>query len=140
MVPPLIRKAINYPKEDFTVWGDGSQTRNLIYISDCVDAVLEMEKKASYPPLVLNIGNRETTTLRELAETVAKVSGRKISTRYDASKPVGPISGIPDTQGAKTVLDWEAQTKLEDGVERAYRWVATQISETRAAQPTRPAA
>jgi nucleoside-diphosphate-sugar epimerase len=134
VVPALIRKAINYPKEDFVVWGNGNQTRNLIYIADCVDALL---KKASYPPLFLTIGNPETTTIRELAETVVKVSGKKIPIRYDTLKPVGPISRIPDTQRAYTILEWEAQTKLEDGVERTYRWIAAQIFEAHAFQPTR---
>jgi nucleoside-diphosphate-sugar epimerase len=137
VVPALIRKAINYPKEDFVVWGDGSRTRNLIYIADCVDALLKMEKKASYPPLVLNIGNEKTTTIRELAETVVKVSEKEIPIRYDISKPVGPISRIPDTQRANTVLGWRAQTRLEDGVKRAYRWMAAQIIEASASQMTR---
>ena len=140
VVPALIRKAINFPKENFIVWGAGSQTRNLIYIGDCVGALLEMEKKASYPPLVLNIGNRETTTIRELAETVVKVSGKQMPIRYDASKPVGPISRIPDTQRANTVLGWKAHTKLEDGVERTYCWMAAQFLEARASQPSRPLA
>jgi len=48
VVPALIRKAIRYPGEEFVVWGNGSQTRNLIYIQDCVDALLKVEEKASY--------------------------------------------------------------------------------------------
>jgi GDP-D-mannose 3',5'-epimerase len=90
VVPALIRKAIQYPGEEFVVWGDGSQTRNLIYIQDCIDALLKMEEKASYPPLILNVGNEKTTTIRELAETIVKVSGKRIEIRYDKSMSVGP--------------------------------------------------
>lgn len=81
VVPALTRTAINYPKEDF-VWGDGKQTRNLIHIGDCVDALLKMEESATYPPLILNIGNEKTTTIKELAETIVKVSGKSVPVRY----------------------------------------------------------
>jgi GDP-D-mannose 3',5'-epimerase len=127
VVPALIRKAINYPNREFVVWGDGTQTRNLIYIGDCIDAMLKMEEKASYPPLVLNIGNSETTTIRELAETVAKVSGKKIPIKYDATKPVGPVSRIPDITKAVQELSWQPSTSLFVGVKKTYRWIESQL-------------
>jgi GDP-D-mannose 3',5'-epimerase len=123
VVPALVRKAIRYPKEEFVVWGDGTQTRNLMYIDDCVQAILLMEKHASYPPLVLNIGNPRTVTIRKLAEIVVKTSKKSILPRYDPSKPTGPISRIPAVGEARKRIGWVPTTSLETGVERTYRWM-----------------
>jgi len=123
VVPSLIRKAIRYPEEEFVVWGDGSQTRNLIYIQDCIDALLKMEEKASYPPLILNLGNEKTTTISELAETIVKVSGKRIEIRYDKSKPVGPLSRIPSIEKAVKELRWAPHTTLQSGLRLTYKWM-----------------
>jgi GDP-D-mannose 3',5'-epimerase len=127
VVPALIRKAIKYPEEEFVVWGDGTQTRNLVYIKDCVDALLKMEEKASYPPLILNVGNERTTTIRELAETIVKVSGKKIEIKYDKSKPVGPLSRIPSTSKARQILGWSANSSLEIGIRKTFDWMKQRL-------------
>jgi GDP-D-mannose 3',5'-epimerase len=127
VVPALIRKAIRYPEEEFVVWGNGSQTRNLIYIQDCIDALLKMEEKASYPPLILNVGNEKTTTISELAETIVKVSGKKIEIRYDKSKPIGPLSRVPYTAKARQILGWSATSSLDDGIRKTFDWMKQQI-------------
>jgi GDP-D-mannose 3',5'-epimerase len=127
VVPSLIRKAIKYPDEEFVVWGDGSQTRNLIYIQDCIDALLKMEEKASYPPLILNVGNEKTITVRELAETIVKVSGKKIKIKYDKSKLVGPLSRIPYTAKARKILGWSANSSLEVGIRKKFDWMKQRL-------------
>jgi GDP-D-mannose 3',5'-epimerase len=127
VVPALIRKAIRYPDEEFVVWGDGTQTRNLIYIQDCIDALLKMEEKASYPPLILNVGNEKTTTIRELAETIVKVSGKRIEIRYDKSKPVGPLSRIPSTSKARQILGWSSTSSLEVGIRKTFDWMKQRL-------------
>jgi GDP-D-mannose 3',5'-epimerase len=127
VVPALIRKAIRYPEEEFVVWGNGSQTRNLIYIQDCIDALLKMEEKASYPPLILNVGNETTTTIRELAEMIVKASGKKIEIRYDKSMPVGPLSRIPFIERAAEKLKWKPHTSLENGLRSTYKWIESEL-------------
>ena len=127
VVPALIRKAINYPREEFVVWGDGSQTRNLVYIGDVVEALIMMERKASNPPLILNIGNERTVTVRELADVVVKTSKKKIDVRFDPSKPMGPLSRIPDITKAKETIGWSPRVSLEDGVGLTYEWMANEM-------------
>ena len=126
VVPALIRKAIKYPEEEFVVWGNGTQTRNLIYIQDCIDALLKMEEKVSYPPLILNIGNEKTTTVRELADTIVKVSGKRIEIKYDKSKPVGPLSRIPSMKKTERELRWTPHISLEEGVRLTYKWIESE--------------
>jgi nucleoside-diphosphate-sugar epimerase len=77
-VPALIRKAIRYPEEDFVVWGNGEQTRSFMYISDCVEALVRLEEKASSPPLIVNIGSDKPTPIRVLAEKIVEISGKNI--------------------------------------------------------------
>jgi GDP-D-mannose 3',5'-epimerase len=127
VVPALIRKAIRYPEEEFVVWGDGSQTRNLIYIQDCIDALFKMERKASYPPLVLNVGNEKTTTISELAGTIVKVSGKKIEIRYDKSKLVGSLNRIPSTSKAWQILRWSCNSSLEIGIRKTFDWMEQRL-------------
>lgn len=127
VVPALVRKAIRYPDEDFVVWGDGRQTRNLLYVGDCVDALLEIEKRARNPPLVLNVGNPDTVTVKGIAKTVVGVSGKKIPLKFDLSKPVGPLSRIPDVALAQKELGWMPRTRLEEGIMRTYEWMRDEI-------------
>lgn len=127
VVPALVRKAINYPKEEFLVWGDGTQTRNFIYIADCIEALIKMEELASYPPLILNIGNPETVTIKELAQTAIRVSGKKIRPKFDPEKPVGPKSRIPDIARAQIKLRWIPETSLEEGVRHLYDWMEKKL-------------
>ncbi len=127
VVPALVSKAINYPREDFVVWGDGKQTRNLVYIQDCIEALLKMEQKASYPPLKLNVGNTKTVTIRELAETIVRVSGKTIQLKFDPSKPTGPKSRIPDITQACRLLDWEPKTVLDEGIRKTFEWMSSRI-------------
>ncbi|MDG6982755.1 MAG: NAD-dependent epimerase/dehydratase family protein [Nitrososphaerota archaeon] len=129
VVPALLRKAIRYPKEDFIVWGNGKQTRNMLYISDCVDALLGIEKNARFPPLVTNIGNPHTVTVREIAETISKVCGKRLPMKFDASMPVGPLSRIPVINRAEKELGWKPTTSLETGISRTHEWMRNKILE-----------
>ena len=132
VIPALIRKAINYPTEPFIVWGDGTPTRNFIYIQDCVEALLKLEEHASYPPLKVNIGNpAEPVTVRELAETIISVSCRKMEMTFDPTKPLGPLSRIPDIRRAEKELGWKPATPLRVGLERTYEWAEQFINSSK---------
>lgn len=126
VVPALIRKAINFPEEEFVVWGSGEQTRNLLYVTDCIGALLKLEEKASYPPLMVNIGSEEKVRIRELAEMIVKISGKHIPIEFDPSKPTGPLSSVPDLSKAQRVLNWKPKVRLEDGLRATYKYLETQ--------------
>lgn len=129
VVPALIRKAIRYPEEDFIVWGDGTQTRNMLYVSDCVDALLRIEENTRFPPLVLNIGNPHTVTVREIAETILNLCGKRLPMKFDTTKPVGPLSRIPVINRAEKELGWKPETGLETGISRTHKWMRDKILE-----------
>jgi nucleoside-diphosphate-sugar epimerase len=121
-VPALIRKAIMYPKEEFVVWGCGDQTRSFMYVSDCVEALIRLEKKASNPPIVVNVGSDEEVPIKKVAEKIIQISGKQIEIKYDPAKLVGPLSRTADIRRAKALLGWQLKISLDEGLKRTYAW------------------
>ena len=132
VIPALIRKAVNYPKEPFNVWGSGKQGRAFIHVNDIVDAlVLALEKGWGHG--WIQIGPSVCTSIREIAEAVIKISGKDIEPFYDTSKPEGDKARSADYSKAKTILGWEPKVKLEDGLREQYEWVKAQMEKTNVA-------
>ena len=129
VVCSLIRKAINYPKESYTVWGDGTTTRCLVYIDDLIDVLLKIYKDLNNGSTIINIGGKRPISVRELAETIIKVSNKKIKIKWDKTKPTGVKSRIPILDKAKKELDWQPTTSLEEGLRKTYKWMEYDIND-----------
>lgn len=128
VIPALIRKAVNYPNEPFVVWGSGEQGRAFIHVNDIVNAlVLALEKGWGHG--WIQIGPSECTSIREIAETIVKISGKDITPFYDTTKPEGDKARSADWSKAKEILGWEPKVKLEDGLREQYQWIKAQIEE-----------
>ena len=127
-IPDLILKAIRYPVDDFIVWGDGKQSRDFLYVSDCVDALLELEKKAGHPPLIVNVGSGKPVTVASIAENIVKISGKYMPIVYDPARPVGPFSRTADIRQTKARLDWEPGVDFYEGLSRTYAWVESRLN------------
>lgn len=126
VIPALIRKAINYPNEPFHVWGSGEQGRAFIHVDDVVDAlVLALEKGWGHG--WMQIGPSVCTSIKEIAETVVKISGKEIDIFFDTSKPEGDKARSADYSKAKEVLGWEPKVNLEQGLMQQYEWIKKQI-------------
>ena len=122
VIPALIVKAIRYPSEPFVVWGSGNQGRSFIHVDDVVDGLLSM-MESSLQDGPIQLGTDRCTTIRELAETVASVSGKGIQIQYDLSKPEGDKGRRADSSKAKKLLGWEPRVSLEDGLRSTYTWI-----------------
>jgi GDP-D-mannose 3', 5'-epimerase len=129
VVVDLMRKAIYYPKEKFNVWGDGKQSRDFLYVSDCTDALVKLEGKADFPPVIVNIASGVTTNIGTLARKIVDISGKHIKLEYDRTKPVGPLSRTADISNAKSELDWQPQVSLDEGLRRTYAWLERRLSQ-----------
>lgn len=127
VIPALICKAILYPKEEFVVWGDGDQTRDLLYVADCVKALLKLEEKASNPPIIVNIGSGQAVSIKKVVEKIIKLSGKNPRVRYDVTKPVGPVSRTADISRARALLQWQPETSLDTGLARTYSYVEKRL-------------
>ena len=134
VLPALIRKtaeAIKAGAEEVVVWGSGTPMRELLYSDDVAEACVfllnlpadryETLLRDDVPPLI-NIGTGEDVTIRELAETVARVLGFKGVLRFDASKPDGTPRKLMDVSLIHS-LGWHHRVALEDGIGRTWEAV-----------------
>ena len=141
VLPGLLRKfheaKINQ-SEYVEVWGSGRPRREFLHVDDMASACLyimnlnEKTYKANTKPMLshINIGTGKDCTIRELAETIAKVTGFKGDIRFDSSKPDGTPRKLLDISRLNA-LGWEATISLEDGIRQTYQWFLEHRDEIR---------
>ncbi len=114
--------------EPIPLFGDGTQTRSFIFISDLVDGeVLAMESENTKGE-VFNLGNSEEFTIRELAEKIKLLSNSSSEIKQVEELPEDdPLKRRPDTSKAKTVLDWEPKVSLDEGLSQFIEFVKQRI-------------
>ena len=128
-ISDLIKKAIFHPKKKFTIWGNGKQSRDYIYVTDCVEALIKMERAISkVSPLTLNIGSGKAVSINEIAKKIIKISRKKIKPIYDLKKPVGPLSRKADIRKMKKILKWKPKISLDEGLKITYYWIQKTIN------------
>jgi len=111
-IPAFFSQALR--GEDVTVFGDGSQTRSLCYISDLVDGVYRLMASAVEDPV--NIGNPQELTIRQLAERILALTGSR-SRIVQRPLPIDdPRVRQPDITRARERLSWEPRVSLEEGL------------------------
>jgi GDP-L-fucose synthase len=120
VIPDLIRKMVDSP-EEVVLWGDGSPTREFLYVEDCVEGLaLAAERYDGAEPV--NLGAGKEISIRELAELVADVTGFEGRIRWDDSQPNGQPRRSVDATRARELFGFEAQTPLREGIERTVAW------------------
>src|SRR5262249_30956633 len=124
VIPAMIRKidqAITRDEPEVELWGDGSPTREFLYVDDCAEALLfAAERYDQSEPM--NLGSGHEISIRDLATTIADLMGYHGKFRYDTSKPNGqPRRGL-DVSRAKRTLGWTARTRLQDGLRQTIDW------------------
>lgn len=129
VIPALIRKAINYPNEEFIVWGSGKQGRAFLHVNDVVEALVRALDKG-WGHGWIQIGPSVCTSIAEIAETVVKISGKDIKPFFDTTKPEGDKARSADYSKAKEILGWEPSVSLEDGLRQQYKWVENEIAKS----------
>lgn len=102
------------------VWGTGKAIRDFLYVKDAArGVVLALEKYNMSEPV--NIGSGEQSSIKELAELLAKLLGFKGELRFDASKPEGQMLRVMDTRRAEKEFGFKASTDLETGLEATIK-------------------
>jgi GDP-L-fucose synthase len=123
VIPALIRKMVD-SKGEVVLWGDGSPSREFLYVDDCVDGlVLAAERYDGAEPV--NLGTGVETTIRELAETIADLTGFEGEIVWDASMPNGQPRRSLDASRAAELFGFRARTPLREGLERTIAWYRT---------------
>jgi len=128
VIPALIRKFLEAQEQgssEIVAWGDGSPTREFIYVEDAAEGIaLATEKYNSSEPV--NIGSSFEISIRDLTETIARLTGFEGSVRWDTSKPNGQPRRKLDTTRAREAFGFEAKTDFEEGLKRTIAWYANE--------------
>lgn len=120
VIPALIRKMSESPDE-VVLWGDGSPTREYLYVEDCVDAFVAAADRFDGAEPV-NLGTGVETSIAETAELVAEAVGFEGRIVWDASMPNGQPRRSLDTSRARELFGWEARTPLREGIASTVAW------------------
>ena len=120
VIPALIRKMVDADGE-VVLWGDGTPTREFLYVEDCADGLLRAAELYDAPEPV-NLGTGVETSIRELAEAVADVTGFAGEIRWDTSMPNGQPRRRLDTTRAAELFGLRAQTPHPESHQRTVRW------------------
>lgn len=114
---------------EIEVWGDGNQTRSFLFISDCIEATRRLMKSDFPGPI--NIGSEEMVTINQLVDLAAKVEGKQVTKNHKLNAPTGVRGRNSDNRLIRKVLNWDYEVSLEEGVTQTYRWIKSQIEDTR---------
>jgi GDP-L-fucose synthase len=124
VVPALIRKYIEAREsgsEEVILWGDGSPTREFLYVEDAAAGILMgAEQYDGADPV--NLGSGQEISIMDLAEKIAELVGFKGRIVWDSSKPNGQPRRALDTSRAEQLFGFRATTTLADGLQRTIDW------------------
>ena len=119
---------------DLTIYGDGDQTRSFCYVSDLVDGIVRlMNTEGEDLHMPVNLGNPGEFTMNELAEEVAKATGRQINVRYLPLPQDDPRQRQPNIERARKLLNWEPTVPLSEGLKKAAAYFAPLVKKSQAA-------
>lgn len=132
VIPALIRRfheAVTTDASEIVIWGSGTPMREFLHVDDMAAAsvhVMNLDQEiyqANTQPMLshINVGTGVDCTIRELAETIASVTGFKGELVFDTAKPDGTPRKLMDVSRLKS-LGWEASIDLKDGLHSAYQW------------------
>jgi GDP-L-fucose synthase len=120
VIPDLIRK-MHEAGGEVVLWGDGSPTREFLYVDDCAEGLrLAAERYDGAAPV--NLGTGVETSIRELAETIADLTGFTGEIVWDASMPNGQPRRQLDATRAEQLFGFRAGTSLRDGLATTIAW------------------
>jgi len=124
VIPALIRKCVQAVEDRapaIECWGDGSPTREFLYVDDCAEAIVLATERFDGPEPV-NVGTGREISIKELAELIAALTGFAGTLRWDASRPNGQPRRCLDTTRAERLFGFRARTDFVAGLTRTIEW------------------
>ena len=122
-IPNFIRQALT--DQPLTVYGDGSQTRSFMYVSDLVDGIWRLMQAPVPDPV--NLGNPREMTLLELAKRIIGLTGSASPIVFEPLPVDDPRVRQPDITRARTLLGWEPRVDVDAGLKRTIDWFRSQL-------------
>jgi dTDP-glucose 4,6-dehydratase len=124
VVPAFIGEALT--GQPITVFGDGSQTRSFCYVSDLIDGIFRLAMSEFHEPV--NIGNPREMTIKEIAETIIRMTGSTSRIIYKPLPTDDPKQRRPDITRARTILRWEPTVQLEEGLVKTIEYFRGKVA------------
>jgi GDP-L-fucose synthase len=129
VLPAMMRK-FHEAKENnhapVTLWGSGTPMREFLFVDDMAEAVVfALENKL--PDYLYNVGTGEDLTIKQLAETIQKITGHQGEIVWDSSKPDGTPRKLMDISKMHE-LGWKHQVQLEEGIQKTYDWFVENVN------------
>jgi GDP-L-fucose synthase len=124
VIPALIRKMVEAQDRgdnEIVLWGDGSPTREFLYVDDCV-AALRLAAQHYDDPGPVNLGSGEEISISDLAGLVAELTGYAGEIAWDTSQPNGQPRRRLDVSRAEDLFGFQARVGLREGLERTIAW------------------
>ena len=142
VIPALLRRfheAVQRGDTEVVIWGSGTPMREFLHVDDMAAAsvhVMNLDPalyQANTQPMLshINVGSGVDCTIRELAETVARITGFQGRLGFDATKPDGTPRKLMEVSRLRS-LGWQARIGLEEGLRDAYRWYVSHLESARA--------
>ena len=126
VIPDLIRKMHESP-ERIVLWGDGTPTREFLYVEDCAEGLVLGAERYDGPEPV-NLGTANEITIRDLAELIAELTGFGGEIEWDRAMPNGQPRRSLDTSRAKELFGFEARTPFREGLARTIEWYRENVA------------
>ncbi len=124
VIPALIRKCVEAKEageDHIVVWGDGSPTREFIYVTDAARGIALATEKYN-ESLPVNLGSGFEISIKDLAEKIARMTGFEGDLVWDTSKPNGQPRRALDTSRAKEKFGFEARVDFDEGLQKTIEW------------------
>jgi len=117
--------------KDITIYGDGQQTRSFCYVDDLIEGMCRMmnTEEGYWGPV--NLGNPDEFTMKELAESIIKLTGSSSKLTYLPLPQDDPKQRCPDITEARTTLKWEPKIKLEEGLKKTISYFENVLATSR---------
>lgn len=134
VIPALIRKcviAVETGADAIEVWGTGSASREFLYVDDAAEGIVAATERYDGPEPV-NLGASRETSIKELVELIADLTGFDGEIRWDPSKPDGQPRRCVDASRARRYFGWEATTDFREGLRRTIDWYLAHRDEAEA--------
>ena len=122
-----ITKVLNARNEKILVWGDGSEKRDLLYVSDLVDFVEVILKKQKDPFELINIGLGKAYSVKDVVGKIIEISGKKIKLEFDTTKPTIKFNLAVNIEKAQKKYNFRPKISLEEGIKNTISWYKENI-------------
>jgi len=126
VIPALVRKMVE-SDDEVVLWGDGSPTREFLYVEDCVEGLVRGAERYDGPEPV-NLGAGREIAIRDLAELIADVTGYEGTIVWDETRPNGQPRRSVDASRARELFGFEARTPLRQGIEQTVAWYRSAVA------------